>query len=303
MNSEYLKYFIAACDEGSISKAAKNMYISAQGLGQAIHRLEKQIGLELLTQTGNKVIPTEFGKQFYIQAVKACSEIDQLEDLAKSYLESKHNTITLGTIGQTKFYIGMQDSIRRFNEKKPDSSLKIELIEQYESNELFRSVDEGIIDIGLMFNTHKYDKYEYYALSEYSRLMFLVCKDRPVASKSSVRTEELKDESIIGASPQDPFTDFVTYLCGTYGFKPNITYYSTENNMNARLIDNNISCMYIRESYAHRILRFCENAVAVPIEPRTDVALSFFWKKDRRFDAEKKLFIRQLTEHFNTIIK
>lgn len=45
MDIKTLKYFLQICKDGSFSKAAKNLYISQQGLSKAISNLEKEINV------------------------------------------------------------------------------------------------------------------------------------------------------------------------------------------------------------------------------------------------------------------
>lgn len=302
MNSEYLKYFIAACEYGSILEASKNLYISSQGLGQGIHRLEKSIGLELLNYTYNGVKPTEFGELFYKQAVIANREMTRLEELAEEFISSKSSTITVGTIGNTKFYHGFMACIRDFQERYPDSRLKLELIQRFKSEELYANIRNDILDIGLMFHTAVREEFEYCPLSDFSPLMLLISRDHPLAERDSVGWQELADLRYVAASKHDPFTDLINHLCIAQGFSPNTIYYSTENNMNARLLDKNICAMFIRESYAHMILQFCRNTVLLPIEPGLRVSHALFWKKGKRFDHDKQIFIDMMIEYFQNVM-
>ena len=48
MRTEYLDYFVKVVEIGTISAAAELLYISPQGLSQAIQQLEKELGAVLL---------------------------------------------------------------------------------------------------------------------------------------------------------------------------------------------------------------------------------------------------------------
>ena len=302
MNSEYLKYFIAACEYGSILEASRNLYISSQGLGQGIHRLEKSLGLELLTYTYNGVKPTEFGEIFYRQAVVASREISRLEALAQEYINDRGSTVTVGTIGQTKFYHGFNVCIDEFRRRYPQSPLKLSVIESLEIDELTANIRDGILDVGFLFHMRCLDEFEYFSVSGFSPLMLLISLDNPLASRASVGWNELSGLRYICASPQDPFTNLIGHLCKRHGFDPESLYYSSENSMNARLIDKNICALFIRQSYAQKILRFCQNTRLLPIEPEVSVAQSLFWKRNRVFDKDKQLFLDMVKDYFKNVI-
>lgn len=53
MRVEYLKYFMAVVKYKSISKAANAVYLSPQGLSQAIQQLEKELDVSLFFRQGD----------------------------------------------------------------------------------------------------------------------------------------------------------------------------------------------------------------------------------------------------------
>lgn len=62
MRIDHLQYLVEVHKTGSISKAAENLYISQQGLSQAIRTLEKHIGVSVLNHSGNKISFTAEGE-------------------------------------------------------------------------------------------------------------------------------------------------------------------------------------------------------------------------------------------------
>ena len=59
MNTDEVRHFLAVFDCGSVTRAAKELYISPQGLSQSIKRLETKIGLRLFLRTPQGMVPTE----------------------------------------------------------------------------------------------------------------------------------------------------------------------------------------------------------------------------------------------------
>ena len=60
MTLQQLRYITTVADTGTITEAAKKLYISQPSLTNAIHELEKEMGLTIFNRT-NKGI---FGKNF-----------------------------------------------------------------------------------------------------------------------------------------------------------------------------------------------------------------------------------------------
>ena len=65
MNLNYMQYFVRAVDLGTISEAAAELFITPQGLSQALHRLEKEYGVRRIYHESNRVLPTQAGENAY----------------------------------------------------------------------------------------------------------------------------------------------------------------------------------------------------------------------------------------------
>lgn len=65
MRIEHLEYLKKIVESGSIIAAAAELYISPQGLSQAIKQLEKELTVDLFNRTGNKLELTRAGRLAY----------------------------------------------------------------------------------------------------------------------------------------------------------------------------------------------------------------------------------------------
>lgn len=84
MNIVQIKYFVSVVEHGGIVAAAKDQFISMQGMSQAISDLETEIGIPLLVRQNRGSIPTEFGSEFYERALLLLHCHDDLELLVKN---------------------------------------------------------------------------------------------------------------------------------------------------------------------------------------------------------------------------
>lgn len=84
MDLRQIRYFVAACEEGSLSAAAIRLNCTASGVSQQMSALEARLNVSLLERTRRGVIPTSAGRRFYdrcLAILKAVSEAQiELED-------------------------------------------------------------------------------------------------------------------------------------------------------------------------------------------------------------------------------
>lgn len=81
-----IRYFVASCEEGSLSAAAERLNCTASGVSQQMSALEARLGTSLFERTRRGVIPTAAGWRFYnrcLAVLKSVSEAEmELEDFA-----------------------------------------------------------------------------------------------------------------------------------------------------------------------------------------------------------------------------
>ena len=86
MDLRQIHYFVAACEEGSLSAAAGRLNCTPSGVSQQMTALEARLGTGLLERNRRGVVPTAAGRRFYdrcLAILKAVSEAEiELEDFA-----------------------------------------------------------------------------------------------------------------------------------------------------------------------------------------------------------------------------
>ncbi|MCC8080051.1 MAG: LysR family transcriptional regulator [Oscillospiraceae bacterium] len=274
MNTEYLKYFIYACNCGSIQSASKKLWISSQGLSQGLSRLESAVGGKLLERTQSGVNPTPFGREFLKYAVAVDAEVQKLDEFVDMHKQHVKNTITIGTIGQTKFLGALNLCMANYREMHPEDNITFNCISMDSAYDLMDSVSSGTIDIGWMFTVKTNPKFVYRALSAHSRLVLLISADSFLKGRENVAFDELRDINFISAGQTDSFANLARDLCIEHGFRPKEVFHTTENTVIAKLIDNGTGGILLRENYCQSIAKFCTNAIAVPISPEIKIASS-----------------------------
>ena len=297
MNIEYLRYFIAACELGSIQCASRQLFVSAQGIGKGIQRLEDSLGVKLLERTQLGVVPTDFGKAYYEQAKIVERELSKLDALANEYKMKKKRRIRIGTLGKQKFFYGVNACVEAYMKEYPDTSLELSSEIFSSSAELFDSIRSGRIDIGWMFHWQEYEDLSYYYISDYSPLLLLISADNPIAGKEHVTWDELSTLRYVTAGESDPFSGLMRRLSLDHGFEPDIALYTTENNVIASMVDNNAAAILLRKNYYKAIMQFCRNAAVIPVEPKIEIANSLIVSKRQKKNPDTMDFLEYMVKY------
>ena len=89
MNLSQLRYVVEVEKTGSITKAAKQLYMGQPNLSKAIRELESEVGITIFRRTAQGVEPTPIGAQFLSYAKTILSQVDELESFYKPQWEKE----------------------------------------------------------------------------------------------------------------------------------------------------------------------------------------------------------------------
>jgi len=84
MKFEQIRYVMAVYQTGSISKAAKQLYLSQPNISNALKNLERELGVELFVRDTGGIRFTETGMAFVRHCKVILDEIEQLHTLSRS---------------------------------------------------------------------------------------------------------------------------------------------------------------------------------------------------------------------------
>ncbi|MCY1211659.1 HTH-type transcriptional regulator GltC [compost metagenome] len=147
MELRQLRYFLRIVELGSMSKAAKDLYIAQPALSSQITNLESELGVRLLARSVRGVSPTRAGDALYLHAQAVLRQIERLK-----YDVANTNALPGGPVS-----VGLPTSaanvlagplIAAVQQRYPDIQLRI--VESL-SGHLQELVATGRLEISLLF--------------------------------------------------------------------------------------------------------------------------------------------------------
>ncbi|MGO4292442.1 LysR family transcriptional regulator [Chitinophaga sp. RAB17] len=98
VNLEWYRTFKAVYQTGSLTAAAKLLFISQPNVSQHLSALEAHIGKQLFERKP-KIVPTDYGKQFYTQVVEPLEKLENVESEFRHLCMTKQlPNIHIGTV-------------------------------------------------------------------------------------------------------------------------------------------------------------------------------------------------------------
>lgn len=96
MNLQHLRAMVLVAEHGSISSAAKELYITPVSLLQQINLLEGEIGFKIFNRSTRGVTLTSAGTKFYVSAKRSLKQLDILLEECRELAGKQKKILTVG---------------------------------------------------------------------------------------------------------------------------------------------------------------------------------------------------------------
>jgi DNA-binding transcriptional LysR family regulator len=96
MEFRYLVSFLAIAEELHFGRAAARLHLAQPSLSQQLQRLEREIGVELVSRTSHEVRLTPAGDAFRAEAERIVGQVARAVDAAKAAAQGRSGTVNVG---------------------------------------------------------------------------------------------------------------------------------------------------------------------------------------------------------------
>lgn len=190
-----LRCFQQIYRDGSIQKAAANLFVSQQALSKALSNLESEMGVRLFERSSQGVRPTAAGTMLFEETADLVARFDALFCRVRNNAETTAGRVSFGTL------VGHMNAFSRMNISALEQCrLAFPNIILTHTNEIptdiENAIDEGRMDFGFSAFPSDPSRFECHKLYEFS--WFIVMGyDHPLANRSSLEIEDLKKQRLI----------------------------------------------------------------------------------------------------------
>lgn len=300
MNFEQLTYVVEIARTGSLSKAAKLLYVTQSALSQAITSLEKELDVKIFIRSRNGAVPTTIGKTIIKKSLETLNKMEEIKNAANVDRRLMEGKLRLGTIPSPLMYL--PKTLARFKTDYPNIKLNI-------SETSSQSIIDGILanelDIGLIGLSKNGEGFHYgdIGINVIFRgtMMVAASKQSPLAYTDSITLADIQRELLV-IYDDERMWEFIDWITAKHG-EPNILF--STNNLDAirnAIIENlaiTIAPDYTIKSDPYFMMN---HAVAIDIEDfiQDYPGMALVWSKSRNSPMIEH-FISKLTSDIKTL--
>ena len=219
MTIKELEEYQVICNKGSLSKAAKALFITPQGLSRVLKNLETELDCTLVNRVASGLELTESGKCLLEYAQKATAEYEKVKEKIESIQDSVHGSVDLLMAYDIIRLLG-PDCFEEFQQMYPGISFNYG---EFPDRIVERMLVEEQGNTALSIGPFAGDLFHIQPLLR-CRLCLVVYEGHPLWEKQEVTIEDLKDEPLYLENSNFKINEFVQRSCWLHGFEPNIVF-------------------------------------------------------------------------------
>ena len=147
MTLQQLRYVVMVADTGTITEAANKLYISQPSLTNAIHELEKEMGINIFNRSNKGISPSIEGEVFLGYARQVLEQAKVLEDKYKGDDGGK-KSFCVSTQHYSFAVNAFVDLIKRYGQDEYDFSIR-----ETQTYEIIEDVSKLKSEIGILYTS------------------------------------------------------------------------------------------------------------------------------------------------------
>ena len=287
MELRTLRYFLAAAQEGNITRAADVLHVTQPTLSRQMMDLEKELGTTLMLRGKNGLTLTDDGMLFRQRAEEIVELANRLEQTFAEKNTEVSGMISIGapeTVGSRLF----AKIIKGFSKKHP--LVQFTLYNETADNIKDR-LDKGLVDVGLLLEPIDMEKYDFVRLSQKDTWGVLLRDDHPLAGRSSISSDEIVEYPLMLPLREKIRGEILNWLKREEKDLKIPLRYTLLSNA-ALLVEEGLGCAFCMDGalaiHSSPHLRF------VPIHPQRTTCSVLVWKKNRLFSSAASLFLQEI---------
>lgn len=195
MTIQQLKYILKVAELGSITEAAKQLFVSQPSLSNAIKEVEKEVGITIFLRSRVGIILTQRGAEFLGYARQVTQQMELLED---RYITKLPQKVSFGVSSQHYTFTenAFVEMVKRFGQERYAFYYN-----ETGTHQILDDVKNRVCDLGILYLSRENEAVMRKVMEE-NHLIFaglfvvkphvFLQKKHPLASKTAISLHELE---------------------------------------------------------------------------------------------------------------
>ncbi|MDF2844085.1 MAG: transcriptional regulator [Herbinix sp.] len=196
MTLQQLKYVVIAAEKGTISEAAKELFISQPSLTNAIKELENEMQITIFNRTNKGIVVSNEGDEFLSYARQVLEQANLLEE---KFLNVKKQSARFSVSAQHYSFAvnAFVDVIREFGGAQYDFTLR-----ETQTYEIIEDISRLKSEIGILYTSTKNEEVITKLIKQYdlefdelfvAKPHVFISSKHPLAERTVLNLEELEE--------------------------------------------------------------------------------------------------------------
>lgn len=227
MDTKTLRYFCACYETGSLNKASERFYISPQGMGKNLNRLEDELGVVLFRRSSAGLIPTKSGDYLYRHSRELLYRLQDLE-MEMKRMDFSRRSLRVGFACGVIRALQSVPALRTLNQKLIGSE-SVEWTEDFNQN-IKDLLLGGKIDTAYVVDHFRSPMVHEQKIFE-TRLCAVVPQGHPLYDRDVLSFVDLQEEKLITLNEKFSIFHSIVTKCQELGFVPQISIRTMESSL------------------------------------------------------------------------
>lgn len=306
MRLEQLSFLVEVAKTNSINIAAEHVYVTQQGISDAIQKLESELGVQLLHRTHQGVFLTEAGVGVVEKAKKVLDDIADIRDFCENQDGSNNNDEVEQIEGDLSINVPvclsqaiLPNAIPVYAKSFPNVHLDIE---ERGSLEIIDNIRNGQTDLGVIALTNKVLKDKIKDMEKdivveklaYGKWHVAASKYSPLARKKNISVKEILTYPLAFYYPAGD-NHFISLL-KQYG-EPNILLNTNCGEIYYKTVVQGLAIGFITDLIFKNTERSSNDLVYIPISNNIKLVVALLYLKKNPLSKPAQEFIKVFKQH------
>jgi DNA-binding transcriptional LysR family regulator len=191
----HLRYFLAVAEEGHFGRAAERLHIVQPALSMQVRSLEAELGTALFERTSRRVLLTEAGALFRVEAERTIQQAARAKDVAQRAARGEVGSVRIGFVGNASFGGKLAADLSSFKFAYPKVDIEITELPPLRQVEAILS---GHLDVGYTYG-FQYTQERELAVDRIATWPWILAmrSSHPLIKRAAVSAEDLRGEAFV----------------------------------------------------------------------------------------------------------